>query len=491
MADKSMKSEEIAALLDNLKPAIEAITDPNAKVIINTLLAIINAQQKEIELLKEKLNTNSRNSSKPPSSEPFKKMAKKKKKSKRKQGGQAGHKGVSRALLPPEEVDHIEVCYPSKHCDCGSRIKLTENYRRHQQHELPRVKAIVTEYQLRSGVCFGCGKIHQAELPAGVSWHMLGPVAMAKVGALTGDYRMSKRNVTFLFEDFFGLDMSVSTVSNTEKIISAALEKPVEEAKKFVPQQSNVNADETSHFECGNKMWTWVFIASLVSIFLVRPSRGAKIVKNFLGEGFKGILSTDRWSAYAWLAAVYRQLCWAHLKRDFQKISERSGKSGRIGEELLVCVKKMFYYWRKVKNGTISRKQFKKLMEPTRGHIESLLEEGKWCGNKKTAGTCKKILKVKEALWTFIENEGVEPTNNLAEQIIRRIVIWRKTSFGTQSERGTLYLERIMTVVSTCKMQRRNVLDFITDAIRAHLGGVAAPSLLPVKISQIDLSKAA
>jgi transposase len=491
MVDKLMKSEEIPALLDSLKPAIEAITDPNAKIIINTLIAIINAQQKEIEILKEKLNTNSRNSSKPPSSEPFKKTAKIKKKSKRKQGGQAGHKGVSRALLPLEEVDHIAVCYPSKHCDCGSRIKLTENYRRHQQHELPRVKAIVTEYQLLSGVCFGCGKIHQAELPAGVSWHMLGPVAMAKVGALTGDYRMSKRNVTFLFEDFFGLDISVGTVSNTEKIISAALEKPVEEAKKFVPQQSNVNADETSHFECGNKMWTWVFIASLVSIFLIRPSRGAKIVKNFLGEGFKGILSTDRWSAYAWLAAVYRQLCWAHLKRDFQKISERSGKSGRIGEELLVCVKKIFYYWRKVKDGTISRNQFKKLMGPTRNHIESLLEEGRRCGNKKTAGTCKKILKVREALWAFIENEGVEPTNNLAEQIIRRIVIWRKTSFGTQSERGTLYLERIMTVVSTCKMQRRNVLDFITDAIRAHLGGVPAPSLLPVKISQIDLSKAA
>jgi transposase len=486
-----VKSEEIPALLDSLKPAIEAITDPNAKVIINTLLAVINAQQKEIEILKEKLNTNSRNSSKPPSSEPFKKKTKKKKKSKRKQGGQTGHKGISRALLPPEEVDHIEVCYPSKHCDCGSRIKLTENYRRHQQHELPRVKAIVTEYQLRSGVCFGCGKIHQAELPVGVSWHMLGPIAMAKVGALTGDYRMSKRNVTFLFEDFFGLDISVGTVSNTEKIISAALEKPVEEAKKFVPQQSNVNADETSHAECGNKMWTWVFIASLVSIFLIRPSRGAKIVKNFLGEAFKGILSTDRWSAYAWLAAAYRQLCWAHLKRDFQKISERSGKSGRIGEELLVCVKKMFYYWHKVKNGTISKKQFKKLMEPTRRHVESLLEEGRRCGNKKTAGTCKKILKVKEALWTFIENEGVGPTNNLAEQIIRRIVIWRKTSFGTQSERGTLYLERIMTVVSTCKMQRRNVLDFITDAIRAHLAEVPVPSLLPIKISQSDLSKAA
>jgi len=191
------------------------------------------------------------------------------------------------------------------------------------------------------------------------------------------------------------------------------------------------------------------------------------------------------------LAAIYRQLCWAHLQRDFKKISERSGKSGRIGDELLACVKKMFHYWHKFKDGTLSREQFKKLIEPIRKRIELLLEEGRRCGNKKTVGTCKHILKVKEALWAFIENEGVEPTNNLAEQIIRRIVIWRKTSFGTQSARGTLYLERIMTVVSTCKMQKRNVLDFITDAISAHLHGLSSPSLLKEKISPNELLKAA
>jgi transposase len=150
-----VKKEEISKILESLNPAIEAIADPAVKAIIATLLTIINAQQKIIEDLTEKLNTNSKNSSKPPSSEPFKKNIKKKKKSKRKQGGQPGHKGVFRALLPVEEVDHIEICNPLKLCGCGSRIKLTGNYRRHQQHELPRVKAIVTEYQLQSGVCFG------------------------------------------------------------------------------------------------------------------------------------------------------------------------------------------------------------------------------------------------------------------------------------------------------------------------------------------------
>ena len=484
--------------MDFTKPAPKARTLEEAQEIINALwkfcgelLKRIDNQQKEIDELKEKLNTNSMNSSKPPSSESFKKKPKKKKKSKRKQGGQPGHKGVFRELLPEHEVDHIEKHLPPKKCDCGSRIRPTGNYRRHQVHELPRVKAIVTEYQLHSGVCFGCGKIHQADLPPGVPRGMLGFVAMAKIGTLTGDYRMSKRNVTFLFEDFYGLRISVGTVSNTEKMVSAALEKPVEEAKHFVPQQANVNSDETSHAECGKKMWAWVFISSFVAVFLIRSSRGAQIVKDFLGEAFKGILSTDRWSAYTWLAVIFRQLCWAHLQRDFQKISERSGTSGRIGEELLAYTKKMFRYWHKVKDGTLSRNKFKKLMNPIRSHMEALLMEGKRNGNKKTAGTCKQILKLKEALWTFIENEGVEPTNNLAEQILRRIVIWRKTSFGTQSARGTLYLERIMTVVATCKMQKRNVLDFVTDAIRAHLTGLTAPSLLPEKIREINSSKAA
>jgi transposase len=320
---------------------------------------------------------------------------------------------------------------------------------------------------------------------------MLGPVAMAKVAALTGDYRMSKRNITFLFEDFYGLKISVGTVSNTEKRVSEALKAPVEEAKAFIPQQPVVNADETSHAEKGKKMWTWVTVAVLVAVFSIRPSRGAKVIKELLGEAFKGILCTDRWSGYSWMATIFRQLCWAHLNRDFKKISERSGKSGKIGDELLLCVRRMFHYWHKFKDGTLSRENFKNIMRPIRKRIEALLLEGAFCGNKKTAGMCKKILKVKEALWTFLEIDNVEPTNNIAEQVIRRIVIWRKTSFGTQSKRGTLYLERVMTVVASCKLQSRNVLNFITEAIQAHLSKTQAPSLTSSSISGNVILKAA
>jgi transposase len=494
--------------LISLSPIFQRIADPQLALAVDQLLKIIvkqneiieaqqqqiihlqktiETQQQKIETLEEKLKINSKNSSTPPSGDGFKKEknkpAKNKKKGKkRKQGGQMGRKGIARQLLPLSEVDHIEVVSPLKECPCGALVIPTKDYKRHQVHDLPRLKAIVTEYQLHFGKCCKCGETHQAPLPPGVPAGMLAPYAISAIGTLTGDYRLSKRNVAALFYDFYGLRISIGTVSNAEKIVSAALEKSVEEAKNFIPKQSVVHGDETSHAEKGQKMWTWVFIAAQVAAFIIRPSRGAQVVKDFLGEAFQGTLNTDRWSAYTWLAVIFRQLCWAHLKRDFTKIAERKGQSGKIGKNLLAAVKKMFRYWHKVRDGTLSRQKFQELMDPLRKQVETLLSEGASCGNSKTEGTCKQLLKVKQALWTFVDKIGIEPTNNLAEQILRRIVIWRKISFGTQSPRGTLYLERIMTVVATCKMQKRNVLDFVTEAIQAHLSRATPPSLLPPKI---------
>jgi transposase len=443
----------------------------------------IKAQLKRIELLEENLKTNSKNSSLPPSMDIRKnkksEKPKKNNKKKRKQGAQPGHKGIHRSLLPESEVDHIEKHKPIKQCDCGAIVVQTGEYLRHQVNDLPKIKAIVTEYQLLQGLCKGCGKTHYPDLPLGVPSGMLGPNAMAKISTLTGDYRMSKRKVTYLFEDFYSLKICIGTVSNSENIISKALQVPVEEAKDFIPKQSTVHSDETSFKESNNKMWAWVCISSLVAIFVIRASRGAQVIKDILGNNFKGILCTDRWTGYAWMAAIFRQICWAHLLRDFTKISERTGKSGKIGKELLKYSYQMFSYWHKIRDGKITREQFKKLMEPIRKEIEVLLENGANCRNKKTAGMCKQILKIKAALWTFVEQEGIEPTNNIAERIIRSLVIWRKTSFGTQSARGTLYLERIMTVAATCRLQKRNVLEFVTDAIKAYLTGTQAPSLIP------------
>jgi transposase len=223
----------------------------------------------------------------------------------------------------------------------------------------------------------------------------------------------------------------------------------------------------------------WAATTALVSVFIIRFSRSAAVAKELLGESFKGLLVSDRYGAYMWLAAICRQLCWAHLQRDIKKISERGGRSAEIGNAILAYVQRMWHVWHRFKSGTRTRPWFRREMAPIRRRIEALLAEGEVCGHSKTEETCKRILKLKKALWTFVDRPDVEPTNNLAERILRAYVLWRKMSFGTQSERGRLFVERIMTVSATCNLQGRNVFDYVTEAVQAHLQGQPVPSLLP------------
>lgn len=437
--------------------------------------------------LKEKLGTNSKNSSKRPSSDidntnssktslPKKKKGKKK----RKQGAQPGHEKHTRELVPENEVDVINICPPKKHCDCSGLIIPTGQYSRKQQFELPPIKPIVTEYQLQKGTCCRCSMKHIGHLPDKISNFILGPRAIAMVGTLTGCYRMSKRNVVAILQDIYNFKISTGTVCKAERIVSAALEGPVKAAKHFIKnKQTEVHADETGHKEKGKRMWAWVAVACLISIFIIRPSRGRNSAEELLGSDFSGILITDRWSAYSWVETALRQICWAHLLRDFQKISERHGKSGVIGKSLVKLTNQMFSFWHKVKSGEKTRTQFQNYMKNKIPEYESLFKRGLRCKNKKTKGTCKHILKIKDALWTFVYKEGVEPTNNLAERTIRTHVIWNKTSFGTQSKSGTLYMERVLTAVGSCKLQGKNVLDYISQAVLSYYNGEQYPSLIP------------
>ncbi len=268
-------------------------------------------------------------------------------------------------------------------------------------------------------------------------------------------------------------------ISQSEELISAALQTIVQEAHAHIQQAAVVHSDETGHKEKGKKKWMWVAIAGMVSVFMARACRSTEIAKELLGSAFAGILVSDRYSAYSWVDAVRRQWCWAHLLRDFTKISERSGVARQVGEQLLEYGKRMFRYWHKVRDGTLSREKFQRYMAHIQVRVETALQRGVLHGDAKTANTCKGILKFKTALWTFVYTPGVEPTNNLAERTIRSYVIWRKTSFGTQSKRGSVYMERIMTTVGSCKLQGRNVLEFLTHAVRAQIGNGNKPSLLP------------
>ena len=280
-------------------------------------------------------------------------------------------------------------------------------------------------------------------------------------------------------DEVFGVPMSVGTISQSEQATTAVVAAPVEEARAYVHEQAVAHLDETSWRQGAKRAWLWVAVTSLVTVFLVRLSRGSQVARELLGERFSGILVTDRYSAYNWYPVRWRQLCWAHLLRDFEAMRGRGGASEEIGAALLAQVHQMFTWWHRVCDGTLQRSTFRSYMSPLRREVERLLDAGSRCGVPTTAGTCRDILKRREALWTFVQVEGVEPTNNTAERSIRPGVQRRKISFGTQSEAGSRFVESMMTVVATLKQQQRNVLAYLTAAHEAALRGEVAPSLLP------------
>lgn len=449
---------------------------------------IIKALWDVIQKLLEKSKTNSKNSSLSPSKDRLLKNKsnikrnEERRKNPKKQGGQAGHKKHERALLPLDKVDQVVQCCPDNQCSCGGEVSLIrDTYRRHQQYEFPVIRPFVTEYQIYVGRCIECCKEYKGTLPNGVSFSMLGPRATAMTANLSGTYRISKQNIVNMYLDIFDFKLSIGMICKAEKTVSQALAAPVNQAKQFVINANavSVHSDETGFKEKGKPMWAWIAISCLVAVFLIRGGRSKKVAQELLGKYFKGILCSDRYSAYQWVPNEKRQICWAHLERDFRKISERTGSSQLIGTNLLLQTNHLFHFWHQFKNGHIDRKKLQKKTRPIKIFIEGLLRQGRLSRNKNTAGTCRNILSYGSALWRFLEIEGVEPTNNLAERMIRTIAIWRKTSFGTQSKKGSLYMERIMTVVATCKLQNRNILDYLTCAVKNYIGKSDFPSLLP------------
>ena len=456
---------------------------------VDKLIAENKVLRAELNKINENKKTSSKNSSLPPSNDKnsknksnVRRNALRKKKG-RKRGGQPGHRKHERELLPPEEVDQVVSCHAKSHCSCGRETKTSEAFGRHQKFEFPIIKPEVTEYQLHTSYCAHCDKTYSSQLPKGVSWSMLGVRATAITAHLSGTYRISKQNIVGICKDVFNISISTGLVCKTEKVVSKSLEKPVEALKKHiqsVQSEVGVHADETGFKERGEKRWAWVGITALVAVFIIRQERSKKVAQELLGENFSGILCSDRYSAYNWVASSQRQLCWAHLERDFRKLSERPGTSSIVGGELLELTYQLFHHWHEFKDKVINRGQLRRRTKPIRSKIEGLLERGTKSRNKKTAGTCRSILAYRNGLWRFLETDNIEPTNNLAERTIRPLVIWRKTSFGTQSALGSLYMERIMSVVATCQLQSRNMLEYLTTAVKAYLNKDNFPSLSPV-----------
>lgn len=441
--------------------------------------------ESEVSRLQERVNKTSRNSSKPPSSDPphLRKVARPEiLANEKKRGAPKQHVGKGRKLKPLDQVNRVERSLPSTCRVCGAELHgVDPQPERHQVSELPMIEPEIVEYQCHTLLCEKCGTQNRAEWPADMPRGSFGERLQAMIGYLSGRFGISHRDMTELMETVFKVDICLGSIPAQQLRVSQALKTPVEAVQKHVQNQPVVNVDETGWHELSEGKWLWVCTTPTETVFRVFDTRGSSEVKQLLGKDYAGIIGSDRYSAYAWIDPLHRQVCWAHLKRDFQALVDRGGESGVVGQMLLARLDQCFDLWHRFCAGALSRVELQKGMVPIRSQVEDLLEIGTLLGHRETHRTCQNILKVRQALWTFVDQERVEPTNNAAERALRRGVIWRKHSFGTQSKSGTLFVERILTTVMTLRQQKRNVLDYLTAACKATILSIPPPSLLPAR----------
>lgn len=451
------------------------------RVELATLRTEVGRLRAQVQELTTRLGQNSSNSSKPPSSDPPRHPPRPARPpSGRAPGGQPGHAGHGRMLLSQGHVDRVVELRPVACAQCGTLL-LGEDLHpeRHQVTDLPVVWPEVVEYQRHTLKCLACGALTEGEWPAEMPSGAFGPRARATIGYLTGRLGLSQRESVEALETLYHTRISLGSLPVQERAVSAALAQPVAEVHQAARKQPVQNVDETGWREGTRRCWLWVCATGVVTMFLVLATRGARGAKQLLGETPSGIVGSDRWSGYNWLDQTRRQVCWAHLKRDFQALVDRGGESARLGSALLEQTHRLFRLWHEAQAGALSRAELSAAMEPVRRAVGSLLREGAWVGHRTTRRTCRNLLQLEGALWTFVEAEGVEPTNNAAERPLRRAVLWRRRSFGTQSPAGSRFVERVLTAVTTLRQQHRDVMDYLTATCAAAICGEKPPSLLP------------
>jgi transposase len=440
--------------------------------------------QAELHELRCQLNRNSSNSSSPPSADPPgapKPVVKPI--SGRRPGGQPGHSGSHRRRLPPDRVEKVVAYVPTTCTRC--RAPLPEQPAPsdpeptwHQVAELPPLAAVIIEHQGHARTCPCCGHLNRREIPPEIRAHVIAPRLAAVMSYLTGRHHLSRRAVEEIVETVFEVPISLGTVIALEAETSAALAGAYQEVQKEVRGAAVKNTDETGWSEAGQRRWLWVAATATAAYFVIHLRRSFAGLQALLGEAITGIVCSDRWSAYSKLPLELRQICWAHLKRDFQKLIDRGGPAdaiGRVGLEVVDC---LFADWWTFRRGELDRPGLQARVERMARELQSTLERGGSCADSKAAAFCANVLALYPALWLFAAIEGVEPTNNHAERLLRSGVLWRKNAFGCHSAAGCRFVERMLTVVQTLRLKNRPVLDYLVGAIAAHRLGLPAPQLL-------------
>ncbi len=436
-------------------------------------------RQENVEL-KEKLNLNSNNSSKPPSQDIKKKKKKKRNNGTgRKPGGQPGHVGVSRKLVPVEQVDKVVTCLPPDKCsDCGVPLLPLNEVVRHQVYEIPLPRYEITEYQILQGYCNCCQRTYSGETPAEVGKRGFGIRAHAAIVLLTSKFKLSKRQALTLLKDFFQMPICIGSISNVEHRVSESLELVHGQIKNSIDESKVAHIDETGFKQNNRSGWAWIMANECFSFLQLEYSRGKKIAKKLIGSFINRVIISDRYPAYNFLPDSCHQICWAHLKRDFQKISERPGMAGVVGRRLLHHYGKIFAFWKSsLQDGCVNDKRTRKKRRQLKNGLIKNLQFGFRCNHLITARACRNILATGESLWLFLENREVPATNNLAERQLRPLVIAKKLSFGVKSERGARFIERIYSVVLTCRQQNKEVLPWLQNSIAQYFTGNPAPLL--------------
>jgi transposase len=401
----------------------------------------------------------------------------------RKPGGQPGHSPHLKELLPPERVTHT-VSYVPDECEfCRTALAkgpgpIDPPPTRHQVAELPEVAAEITEFQAHARTCRGCGHVTRAVIPDAIRAHSVGPRLTAALSYFAGCHGISKRSIEEISEAMFQAPIALGTIANLEQEMSAALAPAHQEAVAAMRQAPVKYVDETGWKQAGRKRWLWAAATSTVVVFLIDVFRNINALRKLIGPTLSGILCSDRWRAYDHVELLQRQVCWAHLKRNWEKMAERGGKAKFVAEASLSVQKRVFELWHLFRGGGCNRGQLDEEMVPLTLELLELVHAGRRCRDPKTKRFCGRLLEVYPALWTFVVLDGVEPTNNHVERAQRRAVLWRRRSFGSHSAAGCRFVERILTVVQTLRLQRRSVLQFLHDAISAHRSGLQRPVLV-------------
>lgn len=465
---------------------------------LEALVAELRAQNRALEErvaeLERQSGRNSSNSSLPPSSDPpltraerrrrAREKLKQMSKQQRKPGGQPGHGGKHRAIVPTERVDRRTEHLPTV-CGCGHRFtgceERVDDPVIHQQWELPPIRPLIFQYDLVRLCCPCCRKPRLAELPAGVSWSPFAPRLQAHIGVLAGVYRLSRRQVRDVVSEMFAIPISTGAVDAAIMRMSEILKDPWERLRASIQAASQVHADETGWRLRGAYECLWVAATALAACYRIDPHRSQAAAKELLGEEFGGFVICDRYVGYHWLDVLQQQLCWAHAIRQLVALSERQGAPGKLGRKLLDAAREVITTHHRYLQEDRDLDWLRAQLAPSRVQIQTLLQQGARGRDQKTANFCAGLLAEYDALWTFcdVHDLQIPITNNAAERALRHAVILRRVQGGTQSDQGSRWIERILSIRETMRLQHRPVLDYLINAATAAHHGQPAPSPLP------------